>query len=127
MTTNVGSGKGKVTPVQIAFIVDRYLHDSGYKQSRSAFRAEASSLLAKSPLHEVRSRLPPLFTHRGAYASGDGAFHAHCLWRLRLGARARASASEDRRAEGVADVGCDAERVHQLEGPEGGGRQRRQL
>lgn len=48
-------GKGKVTPVQIAFIVDRYLHDSGYKQSRSAFRAEASSLLAKSPLHEVLS------------------------------------------------------------------------
>ncbi|KAF8042053.1 hypothetical protein BT93_A0601 [Corymbia citriodora subsp. variegata] len=46
-------GKGKVTPVQIAFIVDRYLHDNHFQQSRSAFRSEASSLISKSPLHEA--------------------------------------------------------------------------
>lgn len=46
-------GKGKVTPVQIAFIVDRYLSDSNFTQTRSVFRSEASSLIAKSPVHEV--------------------------------------------------------------------------
>ncbi|XP_030449882.1 uncharacterized protein LOC115672252 isoform X2 [Syzygium oleosum] len=62
-------GKGKVTPVQIAFIVDRYLHDSGYKQSRSAFRAEASSLLAKSPLHEAPKGLLTLDAMLNEYIS----------------------------------------------------------
>ncbi|XP_030537208.1 uncharacterized protein LOC115745767 isoform X2 [Rhodamnia argentea] len=62
-------GKGKVTPVQIAFIVDRYLHDHGYKQSRSAFRAEASSLIAKSPLHEAPKGLLSLDAMLNEYIS----------------------------------------------------------
>ncbi|PWA36558.1 hypothetical protein CTI12_AA598580 [Artemisia annua] len=47
------SGKGKVTPVQIAFIVDRYLSDNNFVQTRSAFRNEASHLIAKSPVNEA--------------------------------------------------------------------------
>ncbi|EPS72676.1 hypothetical protein M569_02084 [Genlisea aurea] len=50
-------GKGKVTPVQIAFIVDRYLSDSGYAQTRSAFRSEASDLISKSPVQEAPKTL----------------------------------------------------------------------
>ena len=52
-------GKGKVTPVQVAFIVDRYLADNNYSETRSAFRTEASSLIAKSSLQEVGSYLIP--------------------------------------------------------------------
>lgn len=48
-------GKGKVTPVQIAFIVDRYLSDNSYAHTRSTFRSEASHLIAKSPVQEVIS------------------------------------------------------------------------
>ncbi|KAL9374272.1 hypothetical protein Peur_033892 [Populus x canadensis] len=43
---------GKVSPVQIAFIVDRYLSDNSLTQTRSIFRTEASSLISKSPLRE---------------------------------------------------------------------------
>ncbi|XAR68873.1 hypothetical protein NMG60_11000277 [Bertholletia excelsa] len=46
-------GKGKVTPVQIAFIVDRYLSDNNFSQTRSTFRSEASDLISKSPLREA--------------------------------------------------------------------------
>ena len=46
-------GKGKVTPTQIAFIVDRYLCDNNFSSTRSMFRNEASSLIANSPIHEV--------------------------------------------------------------------------
>lgn len=46
-------GKGKVTPVQIAFIVDRYLSDNHFNETRSTFRSEASHLLSKSPINEV--------------------------------------------------------------------------
>ncbi|GAB2272352.1 hypothetical protein Dimus_007176 [Dionaea muscipula] len=46
-------GNGKVTPVQVAFIVDRYLADNNFSQSRSLFRTEASSLLANSSAHEA--------------------------------------------------------------------------
>ncbi|XP_008798942.2 uncharacterized protein LOC103713708 [Phoenix dactylifera] len=46
-------GKGKVTPVQIAFIVDRYLADSNYTNTLSAFRAEASDLFSKTRGKEV--------------------------------------------------------------------------
>ena len=48
-------GKGKVTPVQIDFIVDRYLSDNNYIHTRSNFRSEASHLIAKSPVQEVIS------------------------------------------------------------------------
>ncbi|KAA8516340.1 hypothetical protein F0562_016633 [Nyssa sinensis] len=50
-------GKGKVTPVQIAFIVDRYLSDNNYNQTRSTFRSEASLLIAKSPVQEAPKTL----------------------------------------------------------------------
>ncbi|XP_042053262.1 uncharacterized protein LOC121798360 isoform X1 [Salvia splendens] len=50
-------GKGKVTPVQIAFIVDRYLSDNNYIQTRSNFRSEASHLIAKSPVQEAPKSL----------------------------------------------------------------------
>ncbi|CAN4126202.1 unnamed protein product [Withania somnifera] len=46
-------GKGKVTPVQIAFIVDRYLFDNHFDETRSTFRSEASHLLSKSPINEA--------------------------------------------------------------------------
>jgi hypothetical protein len=51
-TDSLGKG-GKVSPVQIAFIVDRYLSDNSLTQTRSIFRTEASSLISKSPLREV--------------------------------------------------------------------------
>ncbi|KAG8376978.1 hypothetical protein BUALT_Bualt09G0120500 [Buddleja alternifolia] len=50
-------GKGKVTPVQIAFIVDRYLSDNSFTQTRSTFRSEASHLIAKSPVQEAPKSL----------------------------------------------------------------------
>ncbi|KAG1337786.1 polycystic kidney disease protein 1-like 3 [Cocos nucifera] len=46
-------GKGKVTPVQIAFIVDRYLADNNYTATLSAFRAETSDLFFKTKGKEV--------------------------------------------------------------------------
>ncbi|GLT52672.1 hypothetical protein SLA2020_259970 [Shorea laevis] len=50
-------GKGKVTPMQVAFIVDRYLFDNNYSRTRSVFRNEASSLISKSPVREAPSSL----------------------------------------------------------------------
>ncbi|KAL2481620.1 hypothetical protein Adt_34586 [Abeliophyllum distichum] len=50
-------GKGKVTPVQVAFIVDRYLSDNNYIRTRSSFRSEASHLIAKSPVQEAPKSL----------------------------------------------------------------------
>ncbi|GAB2225673.1 hypothetical protein Droror1_Dr00006475 [Drosera rotundifolia] len=46
-------GNGKVTASQVAFIVDRYLYDNKYNESRAVFRSEASSLLPNSTLHGV--------------------------------------------------------------------------
>ncbi|PSS09840.1 hypothetical protein CEY00_Acc16824 [Actinidia chinensis var. chinensis] len=50
-------GKGHVTPVQIAFIVDRYLSDNNYSQTRSTFRSEASQLISRSPVQEAPKSL----------------------------------------------------------------------
>ncbi|KAK9290375.1 hypothetical protein L1049_008544 [Liquidambar formosana] len=50
-------GKGKVTPVQVAFIVDRYLSDNNYSQTRTFFRTEASTLISKSPVREAPKSL----------------------------------------------------------------------
>ncbi|KAG6744198.1 hypothetical protein POTOM_052908 [Populus tomentosa] len=55
-TDSLGKG-GKVSPVQIAFIVDRYLSDNSLTQTRSIFRTEASSLISKSPLREAPKSL----------------------------------------------------------------------
>ncbi|KAK8923902.1 hypothetical protein KSP39_PZI019118 [Platanthera zijinensis] len=46
-------GTGMVTPMQIAFIVDRYLSDNCYTQTLSNFRAEASDLLSRTHGKEV--------------------------------------------------------------------------
>ncbi|RRT41696.1 hypothetical protein B296_00049203 [Ensete ventricosum] len=46
-------GKGKVTPVQIAFIVDRYLADNHFASTLAAFRSEASDLFSKTKAKEV--------------------------------------------------------------------------
>lgn len=46
-------GKGKVTPVQVAFIVDRYLADNNYAGALSAFRSEAADLFSKTKGKEV--------------------------------------------------------------------------
>ncbi|XP_062167883.1 uncharacterized protein LOC133874065 isoform X2 [Alnus glutinosa] len=50
-------GKGKVTPIQVAFIVDRYLLDNKYSETRSVFRTEASSLISNSPVREAPKSL----------------------------------------------------------------------
>ena len=50
---NAAKGIRNVTPIQVAFIVDRYLSDNNYAETRSVFRVEASSLIAKSPIQEV--------------------------------------------------------------------------
>ncbi|KAF8402733.1 hypothetical protein HHK36_010822 [Tetracentron sinense] len=50
-------GKGKVTPVQVAFIVDRYLSDNNYTQTRSIFRTEASILISKTNVQEAPKSL----------------------------------------------------------------------
>ncbi|CAH9130580.1 unnamed protein product [Cuscuta epithymum] len=45
-------GKGKVTPAQVAFIVDCYLGDNNLSKTRYAFRSEAPHLFSKSPAQE---------------------------------------------------------------------------
>ncbi|XP_037492535.1 uncharacterized protein LOC105646662 [Jatropha curcas] len=55
--TTQSFGKGKVTPMQIAFIVDRYLSDNNFSETRSVFRTEASSLISKSPVQEAPKSL----------------------------------------------------------------------
>ncbi|XP_031128890.1 uncharacterized protein LOC116030715 [Ipomoea triloba] len=47
---NIQLGKGKVTPAQVAFIVDCYLADNNLSKTRSAFRSEAPHLFSKSPV-----------------------------------------------------------------------------
>ncbi|KAL8167967.1 hypothetical protein V2J09_009466 [Rumex salicifolius] len=54
---NVVLGKGKITPVQVAFIVDRYLASSNFLRTRSLFRSEASSFLPKASAEELPSSL----------------------------------------------------------------------
>ncbi|GAB4856841.1 hypothetical protein Ancab_014760 [Ancistrocladus abbreviatus] len=62
-------GKGKVTPVQVAFIVDRYLADNNYSETRSTFRTEASSLIAKSTAQEAPKSLLSLGAMLDEYIS----------------------------------------------------------
>ncbi|KAB2046683.1 hypothetical protein ES319_D01G252400v1 [Gossypium barbadense] len=62
-------GKGKVTPVQVAFIVDRYLSDNNFSETRSVFRSEASSLISKSPVREAPKSLLSLGAMLNEYIS----------------------------------------------------------
>ncbi|KAF5179582.1 myosin-M heavy protein [Thalictrum thalictroides] len=50
-------GKGKVTPVQVAYMVDRYLSDNNFTETRSTFRTEASSLMSKAKVAEAPKSL----------------------------------------------------------------------
>ncbi|KAJ4704537.1 DNA double-strand break repair rad50 ATPase, putative isoform 1 [Melia azedarach] len=60
-------GKGKVTPIQVAFIVDRYLSDNNFSETRSVFRTEASSLISKSPVQEAPKSLLSLVAMLNEY------------------------------------------------------------
>ncbi|KAJ4979159.1 hypothetical protein NE237_009939 [Protea cynaroides] len=62
-------GKGKVTAVQIAFIVDRYLSDNNYIQTRSNFRTEASTLISKTHIREAPKSLLSLSAILDEYIS----------------------------------------------------------
>ncbi|XP_009384860.2 uncharacterized protein LOC103972296 isoform X2 [Musa acuminata AAA Group] len=46
-------GNGRITPVQIAFIVDRYLADHHFTATLAAFRSETSDLFSKTKVKEV--------------------------------------------------------------------------
>lgn len=46
-------GKGKVSPVQVAFIVDRYLSNKNYSKTLSLFRSEASLLISQANGRQV--------------------------------------------------------------------------
>ncbi|RZC78421.1 hypothetical protein C5167_003845 [Papaver somniferum] len=50
-------GKGKVTPIQVAFIVDQYLIENNFSETRSVFRTEASAFLAKTQSREAPKSL----------------------------------------------------------------------
>ncbi|XP_058000109.1 uncharacterized protein LOC110672608 isoform X2 [Hevea brasiliensis] len=67
--TTQSFGKGKVTPMQIAFIVDRYLIDNNFPETRSVFRNEASSLISKSPVQEAPKSLLSLGAMLNEYIS----------------------------------------------------------
>lgn len=60
--------KGKVTPMQVAFIVDRYLLDNNFSETRSVFRNEGASLISKSPVQEVRYRFESVLDLRLIFA-----------------------------------------------------------
>ncbi|KAG7560792.1 hypothetical protein ISN45_Aa05g022820 [Arabidopsis thaliana x Arabidopsis arenosa] len=62
-------GKGEVTPTQIAFIVDRYLHDNRFSETRTLFRSEASSLISNSPIRQVPNSLMTLDAMLNHYVS----------------------------------------------------------
>ncbi|XP_010515920.1 PREDICTED: uncharacterized protein LOC104791678 [Camelina sativa] len=62
-------GKGEVTPTQIAFIVDRYLFDNQFTETRNLFRSEASSLISNSPLRHVPNSLMTLDDMLNDYVS----------------------------------------------------------
>lgn len=46
-------GTGKVTPVQVAFIVDRYLSENHYAKTLAEFRSEAASVLGVAQSRQV--------------------------------------------------------------------------
>ncbi|CAA6655075.1 unnamed protein product [Spirodela intermedia] len=82
----VSLGKGKVTPVQIAFIVNRYLAENNFSTTLAAFQSEAAELFAKTRAREAPKGLLSLAdildeeaAGRGSAAGINGAMHAyHC-------------------------------------------------
>ncbi|MCL7029764.1 hypothetical protein MKW94_025730 [Papaver nudicaule] len=50
-------GKGKVTPIQVAFIVDNYLMENNFKETLTIFRTEASAFLPKRQTREASKSL----------------------------------------------------------------------
>ncbi|KAL5068634.1 hypothetical protein RYX36_019521 [Vicia faba] len=53
-------GKGKFTPIWIAFIIDRYLYDNNFTETRKSLWIEALLLIANSPIKEVPKSLMSL-------------------------------------------------------------------
>ncbi|KAM5580583.1 nuclear pore complex protein NUP205-like [Rosa sericea] len=47
-------GKGTVTPLQIAFLVNQFLFYNSYTEACFVFRTEASSLFSTSPIQEIQ-------------------------------------------------------------------------
>ncbi|CAN0879827.1 hypothetical protein LINGRAHAP2_LOCUS13318 [Linum grandiflorum] len=54
---NSGVGTGKMTPVQVAFLVDRYLCDNNFSKTRTVFRNEAAPLISRTPVNEAPKSL----------------------------------------------------------------------
>uniref|UniRef100_A0A0D9WUH7 LisH domain-containing protein n=1 Tax=Leersia perrieri TaxID=77586 RepID=A0A0D9WUH7_9ORYZ len=57
-TSPSASKKNKVTPTQVAFLVERYLADNGFSASLAAFRADAAHLFTKSAPVPPKGLLP---------------------------------------------------------------------
>lgn len=55
VASSAAMGKGKVTQIQIAFIVERFLAANNYSSTLAAFRSEASDLFSKTKGKEVTS------------------------------------------------------------------------
>jgi hypothetical protein len=53
-TTPDAIAKKKVTPAQVAFLIERYLADSGFHAALAAFRSDAAHLFSPH-----RAKLPP--------------------------------------------------------------------
>jgi hypothetical protein len=76
-------GTGKVTPVQVAFIVDRYLAENHYTKTLTEFRSEAASVFGVAQPRQVTYFIPFIASllleqvvHQGALVRlmGDLAF-----------------------------------------------------
>ncbi|KAG9453255.1 hypothetical protein H6P81_006159 [Aristolochia fimbriata] len=64
-----GPAKGKVTPIQVAFIVDRYLSENNCVRTLSVFRSEATPLISKTKIREAPKNLLSLETILDEYIS----------------------------------------------------------
>lgn len=64
-------GKGKVTAVQVAFIVEQYLADNNYANALSAFRSDAADLFAKMKTKKSRSKEKEKEVPKGLLGLGE--------------------------------------------------------
>lgn len=64
-------GKGKVTAVQVAFIVEQYLADNNYTNALSAFRSDAADLFAKMKTKKSKSKEKEKEVPKGLMGLGE--------------------------------------------------------
>lgn len=64
-------GKGKVTAVQVAFIVEQYLADNNYANALSAFRSDAADLFAKMKTKKSKSKEKEKEVPKGLMGLGE--------------------------------------------------------